>query len=392
MPLLTERIVEKATAPGDKPIFIYDTKLSGYAARITPSGVKTLIIRRRVRGVERQVTIGRFGTWSVAAAREEAMKYAVMMDQGIDPVLERRKECEAPTFNEVWEKLYVPRVLSRKNDLEQKNEQAMMRDYIRPVIGNKRIKEITSEDIAKLHRRASENAPVRANRVLAVTKSAFNRAIEAGWIATNPTKGIKKNTEEPRERYVTAEERVRLMEAIDRHPNQKHANIVRMLLLTGARRNEVQSATWEMFDFERGVWTKPSSHTKQKRTHVVPLSAATVALLREIRRGTNSRFVFPQSDDPEAHTVEIRKFWVAVLKKAKIENLRIHDLRHDFASTLVSNGYSLPIIGKLLGHTQTATTARYAHLMVDPLREAADMAAEKMGFNSRKPEENDNDQ
>lgn len=391
MPLLTERIVEKAALPEGKPVFIYDTKVSGFAIRITRSDTKTFVLRRRVRAVERQVTIGRFPAWSVAAAREEAMKYAVLMDQGIDPVMQRRQECEAPTFNDVWERLYLPRVLNRKNALEQKNEKTMMRDYIKPVIGNKRLKEITSEDIEKLHSRASERAPVRANRVLAVTKSAFNRAIEAGWIAANPTKGIKKNPEQPRERFLTVEERVRLMKAIDEHPNQKHANIVRLLLLTGSRRSEVQSATWDMFDLDRGIWTKPSSHTKQKRTHVVPLSAATVAVLREIRRGTNSRFVFPQSDDPEAHTVEIRKFWVAVLKTAKIENLRIHDLRHDFASTLVSNGYSLPVIGKLLGHTQTATTARYAHLMVDPLREAADKAAEKMGFNSKSEEEPENE-
>lgn len=121
-----------------------------------------------------------------------------------------------------------------------------------------------------------------------------------------------------------------------------------------------------------------------------PISTATVALLTEIRKTTNSNFLFPQEENPEAHTVDIKKFWASLLKRAEISNFRVHDLRHNFASVLVSKGLSLPIIGQLLGHTQTATTARYAHLMTDPLREATNKAAEEMGFKPEtKEKEND---
>ena len=145
---------------------------------------------------------------------------------------------------------------------------------------------------------------------------------------------------------------------------------MRLLLLTGARRGEVLSMTWDQIDFENGTWTKPSAHTKQKKTHHVPLSAPALQLLADMRGTSNSEYVFPGRGTE--HRSDLKKPWASICDVAGIEKLRLHDLRHSYASLAAAGGASLPIIGKLLGHTQVATTGRYAHLDVDPLREVAE--------------------
>ena len=156
--------------------------------------------------------------------------------------------------------------------------------------------------------------------------------------------------------------------------NQVSANAIRFLLLTGARRGEVLQAEWGQFDLSSGVWTKPSAHTKQKREHRVPLSEAAIELLEKIRRETNGQFVFP-GRKPGAALAELKRSWQTIRRRANLENVRLHDLRHTYASILASSGMSLPIIGALLGHTQTSTTERYSHLQDDPLREATERVA-----------------
>ena len=201
----------------------------------------------------------------------------------------------------------------------------------------------------------------------------FNLAIRWEYRADNPVTGLVFNPEPPRHRYLTEDEIRRLTAVLADHPNRRCANVIRLLLLTGARKGEVMKATWDQFDLEGGVWTKPSSHTKQRREHRVPLSAAVVALLRGIREGQPRfcRFVFP-GDPPDHALTEISTFWEGVRRKADIPDVRMHDLRHTYASILVSSGLSLPIIGALLGHTQPQTTARYSHLFDHPLREATE--------------------
>jgi integrase len=182
--------------------------------------------------------------------------------------------------------------------------------------------------------------------------------------------------EDRRERYLNPNELTRLVETLNEHPNRRAANAVRLLLLTGARRGEVLAGTWEQFDLEAGIWTKPSAHTKQKRSHRVPLSAPARALLDQIRTeaersDVRSPFLFP-GDVFGKPLSNIKLFWRSVCRRAGIEGLRLHDLRHQYASMLASAGLSLAIIGRLLGHTQPSTTARYAHLFDDPLREATE--------------------
>jgi integrase len=172
---------------------------------------------------------------------------------------------------------------------------------------------------------------------------------------------VPKFREEKRDRWLSTEEIERVCDALDHHSNQSAANAIRLMLLTGARRGEVLTAAWEDFNLELGVWTKPSHHTKQKRTEHVPLSPPAVQLLASMKEKSASGYIFP-GNVPGKPLREIKKVWATVSKQAKIESVRLHDLRDTYASHMVSSGMSLPIVGRLLGHTQPQTTARYPHL------------------------------
>jgi integrase len=195
----------------------------------------------------------------------------------------------------------------------------------------------------------------------------------------NPAKGIEKFHEAKRHRWLSADELSRLGKALDRHRNQKSANAIRLQLLTGARIGEVLSAQWQDFDLGRGVWVKPSHHTKQKRTEHLPLAKAAVALLEEIQEAqrNSSNFVFPGKSEIKP-LVDLKKFWRTLVEDADIIDYRIHDNRHTHASQLVSSGMSLAIVGRLLGHTNPMTTQRYAHIADEPLRAAAEVMANKL--------------
>ncbi len=213
-------------------------------------------------------------------------------------------------------------------------------------------------------------------------------AIKWGFRADNPCRGIEKAPEHRRERFLSPAEIARLSEVLAAHPEKNSANAVRLLLLTGARRGEVLSAMWDQFDLQAAVWLKPHRSTKQKRNHRLPLSAPAVAFLTEMRVEADQEnvrrirdglkpilWLFPAAGGAEGHQTELKHFWAAVTAKAGIEGVRVHDLRHTYASILASSGLSLPVIGALLGHTQAATTHRYAHLLDDPLRAATELAA-----------------
>ena len=208
----------------------------------------------------------------------------------------------------------------------------------------------------------------------------FSLAIRWGMRDTNPSKGIERNIEYGRRRYCAAMNWRGLPQALAEHPDKRAADIVRVLLLTGARRGEVLAMRWADIDLGTGTWSKPASSTKQKEDHEVPLSAPVRQLLSEIREEQASKrrplgeYVFPGMGDT-GHVVEIKRAWRNICKSANIIGLRIHDLRHSFASQLASGGASLPLIGALLGHSNPATTHRYSHLFDDPQR----AATEKVG-------------
>jgi len=260
--------------------------------------------------------------------------------------------------------------LPKKRPSTQRLYSDILDKMVLPKLRHLKVAEVTFADIDGVHRRVTKSgAPYYANRALAVLTKMFNFAIRWGWRTDNPARGIERNQEFKRDRYLSADELERLGKALANYPDQKTANIVRLLLLTGARCGEVRAMRWENLDLETGVWTKPGSSTKQKTVHRVPLSAPARQVLAEMYGGDATGFVFPGRNGQRS---EISRPWECLCKAARIADARIHDLRHTYASILVSSGHSLPIIGKLLGHTQPATTARYSHLQDDPLRQATE--------------------
>jgi integrase len=376
---LTDRMVLALPAPDTGNKIYWDAPdrkganaTPGFGVRVTAAGSRAFILNYRTNaGRERRLTIGSPPAWTLAAAREAAAEHRHRIDGGGDPLADLTAGREAPTMCDLADR-FIADELPKRRESTRVDYAAIIRRYISPALGRLKVAEVRHGDIEKLHRKIAETAPYRANRTVAILSRMFNLAIKWEMRADNPAKGIERKPEEKRERYLSPAEIARLAEALAARPGPS-ANAVRLLLLTGARRNEILSATWAQFDFEAGVWTKPASTTKQAKLHRIPLSAPALALLADMRTAAGSApFLFPGAKGkPQSG---LKKFWATICRDAHLASVRVHDLRHTFASVLASSGLSLPIIGKLLGHSQAATTQRYAHLLDDPLRTAAERA------------------
>lgn len=242
-----------------------------------------------------------------------------------------------------------------------------------PSIGNQQVQNTSRRAIESIHLQL-ERTPYQANRVLALLSKMFSLAIAWKWRDDNPVKGIERYQEEKRDRWLNREELNRFWKALECYPNHYASLVLKLLLLTGARKSEILQATWDQFDLERGVWTKPAHLTKQKKREHLPLSEQVLKILYSLKKSNknNTLYIFPDKTG-EKPIRDIKDFWEKIIKEAELENVRIHDLRHTHASYLVSRGLSLSIVGKLLGHTQASTTQRYAHLADEPLRQAAEL-------------------
>jgi integrase len=373
---LTDAIVKRLPLPTTGKTIRIDADVFGFGVRVTANGARSYVLRYTTRaGRERTHTIGDASVWRTTDAREKARELRREVEDGGDPLGDIEAEREAPTVADLIER-FRSEHLPKKRPRTACEYGYLLRLHIEPHFGqHMKVGDVLHEDIDALHRKISKSgSPYAANRCIAVLSKMFSLAIRWRMRETNPVKGIERNKEFHRRRYLSGDELVRLTKALAKHPDNKAADAIRLLLLTGARRGEVLSMRWE--DVEEGTWSKPPSSTKQKEHHQVPLSAPAQELLADIRKRQRPRapFVFP-GDGATGHRVELKKDWAQITKAAGIEELRIHDLRHSYASQLVSGGASLPLIGALLGHSNPMTTARYAHLFHNPLR----AATEKVG-------------
>jgi integrase len=200
----------------------------------------------------------------------------------------------------------------------------------------------------------------------------FSLAIEWDWVSINPAQGIPRFHEDRRERWLQPEELQQFVKALNAYKNQKIADAFRLLLLTGSRKSEVLTAEWSMFDLQQALWTKPSSHTKEKQIEHIPLSVQALELLTKMKEQSDgTSFLFPGLNGKPRTTLRVA--WSQICKAAGLANVRVHDLRHSYASYLVSEGVSLHVVGKLLGHSQAQTTQRYAHVAHQSLRDASNL-------------------
>jgi integrase len=413
---LTDNDIRKALPPGQGQRILWDAELKGFGVRITPAGAKSFILDYRSNQRQRRITLGAYPDWTVAAARKAASDLKRNVDLGADPMGERNNMREAPTMQDLWDR-YRQEWLPAKEAKNRQEQTSLWENIILPKLGKCKLSTVEPADIDALHQEMTHmrGTPTRANRMICSVRKAFNLAIRWNWMEKNPATGARRNPEEKRDRYLNKVEIAALAKALNEHSEQNSANAIKLLMLTGARRGEVLGATWAMFDLENGIWTKPSAHTKQRKLHRVPLSGPALHLLKSIKQQAEADFAKQRRENPQAHKspyvfpslngkplTEIKRTWVSVCRKASLlsqrpkkdrhgkpvkdengnpvmtdwPNVRIHDLRHSFASILVSAGASLPLIGQMLGHTQVSTTARYAHLYDDPLRKAADLVGQ----------------
>jgi integrase len=397
---LTERSVKALVPAIDRDVLVYDDEVTGFGVFILRSGKRGFFLRYRIAGRERRFTIGAWPTWSVTAAREEAKRLKREVDAGNDPLGRRIEQRNAPTMSDLIDR-YLKEHAVNLAPRSFSDRTSLLRKLVEPEWGARKVGEITPEDVDGLLAKIAKGrprprkhppktnprrpamkgpfkpTPIRANRVGEILRKMFNLAIRWQMRPDNPVVGFSRFPEVPRDRFLSADEIKRLADVLAEHPNRRCANVIRLILLTGARRGEAMNARWEQFDLENGIWTKPAATTKQRRLHRAPLSRAAVELLRAIRASVpaDCPWVFP-GEIKGNPLREIQTFWEGVRAKAMLGDARIHDLRYTFASLLVSGGMTLPMVGWLLGHTQAQTTLRYAHLYDDPLRAGLDQVGE----------------
>jgi integrase len=393
---LTEKIIRESEPATGRDYQIFDTEVRGFAACIYRGGGRAFTLDYRHAGRQRRITFGRWPEWSVSAARERAKELRREIDAGGDPLAQRETKREAPRVTDLIERYsaeHLPK-LSARSAADQKSALAKM---VAPVWGRKLVTEITQTDVDKLltliaegrarpHKEKPNNrarklqgakpTPVRANRIGEVLRKMFTLAVQWGWCEDNPAQRFHRRTETPRERFLSKEEIASLAAALDAAEDRRAADIIRMCMLTGARLGEVRQSRFDQFNLEQLSWSKPPAMTKQRRVHRVPISDETAAIVRQrlllVPKG--APWLFP-GDTPGQPVQEVRRFWAKIQQETGLADVHIHDLRHTFASLLVSGGASLEMIGKLLGHSQTQTTQRYAHLMDSPLRAGVDAVA-----------------
>lgn len=359
---LTDKLIRSIQPPEKGNIRYTDSECPGFAIRVTAAGRKAFTLDYRLHGRNRRYTIASWPEYNATAARLKAIDLRKQIGEGIDPLDEKH----GATVSQLAEEVMVYLDAKGRSKATLRNYRAMLDHTVVPVLGKRQIKDVSPRDIEKLHL-SLKDTPYKANRVLQLCSTLFSKAVHWEQLKESPVRGIEHFHEEARNVTLDQRELKRLVKALDGYKYRKVANALVLIMLTGCRKTEALSATWDMFDLEGGVWTKPSHHTKQKRLHRVPLNPAAIALLEGLPR--ENEFVFP-GQRKGSPLKGINKDWLIIRKTAGLPDLRIHDLRHVYASLLASRNLSLPVIGALLGHTKPQTTARYAHLLDAPLRDA----------------------
>jgi integrase len=392
MPKLSDELVRKTPAPPTGVVTLWDSGerdcVRGFGVRIyTPTdrsqgGLRSFFINYRVDGRERRYTIGAYPTWTLTAARARAKELRREIDNGGDPAGEKHTRRDAPTMAGLIDR-YVRDHLPRITEREQVAHRTMLAEIGRHLGTDRLVTAIHHGDLQAMHRKITASGrKVRANRILGVASKMFSLSLlplageDKPWrdaAMGNPARGVERNHEEGRERFFSPAELAAISDALAAYPGQTAADCVRLTMLTGCRPGEAMAAKWSEFDVEPGYWVKPSAHTKQRKVHRVPLTPAALELIARRRKARDeSEWVFPSERTTEP-IATLWHVWEHTRERAGLgKAARIYDLRHTFASVGAGGGMSLQIIGKLLGHTLSRTTERYAHLADDPLREAAD--------------------
>ncbi len=372
MPKITKRLVEAAEVR-DKDYIIFDSEIPGFGARILPSGRRSYLVQYRADRKFRRMSLGLHGILTTEKARAQAIKVLGRVKEGEDPASDRQQARSDLTVDDLGHRVIEEHALQHCKPRTVAGYRYYLKSYIHDRIGHLRVSEISRADIAKLHHDL-RFAPIQANRCLQFLSKAFNLAEVWGLRpdGSNPCRHVAKYLEKKRERFLDAAELRRVGEVL-RELEVEGVELssailaVRLLILTGCRLNEIMTLKWEHIDFTECVLRRPDSKTGAKIVH---LGEPAIKYLKAAKRTESNPWVITGTLEGQRLS-DLQPFWQRVRARAGLKDVRIHDLRHTFASVAVASGQGLPMIGKLLGHTQVQTTARYAHLAAEPIKNAA---------------------
>jgi integrase len=419
---ITKRAVDALQCPkGKDRVFLWDQDLKGFGVVAMPSGGKIYVAQFRLGGKSRRMKLGEHGRLTPDEARTFAKEVLGAVAKGLDPIEERRARQRVRSFKDVAEDFLRLHVAQKRKERTQDEYSRLLRLHIYPALGSKAVTSIGKADVARLHD-AMASKPSAANRCLALFDAVWNWAVRRGEIAAlpSPTKGLERNPERSRERYLTPDELRRLGKALkdaetvgipwkvnEAGPKAKHlakvANratvvdpyavaAIRLLMLTGARLREILTARWDYIDWDRGLMFLPDSKTGRKTLY---LSNVALGILEGLPKVAGNPHIIPGEGKGKPRA-DLKRPWAAITRAAGLTedvpegkagkgkasraakarskpSVRIHDLRHTFAAMGAGSSLGLPVIGKLLGHSQARTTQRYAHLDADPLHKAANL-------------------
>lgn len=388
---ITKRAVDDAT-PDARDFYLWDSELSGFGLKVTPSGTKTYLVQYRTGGrgmPTRRITIGRHGSpWTPEQARQEARRVLATVDLGDDPAARKADRRRELTVSELCD-LYIAEGCTTKKPSTIRADQGRITWHIKPLLGKRKAGDISRGDIERLLRDVAAGktaSPHRsskggsratggkgaASQTVILLRAMFAFAMARALRSDNPAAGIKTFNVRKLERFLTAEEMGRLGKTLiafeQEGTNPYLIAAIRLLLLTGCRKSEILSLTWDCVVVAHSCLRLPDSKTGAK---VVPLGRAALDILSKLQRRPGNQYVI-SGKGQDGQLVNIDRTWEKIRTAAGLPDVRLHDLRHSFASVGAANGSSLLVIGKILGHTQPTTTQRYAHLAHDPVLTAAD--------------------
>jgi len=379
MVTLTKRFVE-SRSPTARDAFFWDDEVPGFGLRLKPSGRRSYIIQYRTKGrVSKRYTIGPHGVYTVEKAREKARRLLQAVRDGRDPAAEKEDALVAPTVAKLAERYLEEHAEAKKKASSIRSDRLNLRNHILPELRQRPVAEVGRADVMKL-RHKMRATPGASNRVLALLSKMFSLAEKWGWRpdGSNPCRHVERYGENKMERFLSVDELRRLGDVLAEADRTQTVSLsaiaaIRLLVFTGCRVSEILTLEWRHVDEVQSCLRLPDSKTGAK---VVHLNAPTLEILAGIeKRDGNPHVIAGRGEGPLQN---LRRPWLEIRKSAELGDVRLHDLRHSFASVAVAGGLSLPVIGGLLGHTQPQTTARYAHLAADPLKHATEMIGSRI--------------
>ncbi len=388
---INKRAVD-AAQPGVKDFFLWDTEDRGFGLKVCPSGKKVYLVQVRHKGRVRRFTIGPHGRWTPDQARKEARVLLGQLAQGIDPAAQKRRdEAQSMTVAKLCD-VYLAEGVSTKKESTIAIDRGRIARHIKPALGRIPMRELTRADIERARddiasgkyavdektgprgRARVTGGQGTATRALGLLGAILQFAVDREWLEMNPARGVKSFKDRKVQRLLTSTEMGDLARALENAEGESPYAVaaIRLLMFTGCRKGEILNLRWDYVDLERGMLNLPDTKTGHRE---VFLSPPAIDLMKALPRMAGNPHVIC-GDKPGAPLVNLRKPWVRIQTAAGLSGIRLHDLRHTFASMAAGSGHSLQMIARLLGHRDLRTSQRYATLTEDPVRRAGNATAE----------------